>query len=97
MDATTALTPESLSEWIEQTCRIKHSWFQRYPDEFLFLMLVEEYLRGNEDLVRDLSHQFPGLDVRNEVRKLFVSPKTGHLLFELDKDQGEGESLREAL
>lgn len=93
----TSLNPKSLCEWIEQTCRIEDHWFRRYPDEFLFLMLVEEYLRGNDQLVLDISHQFPGLDVRNDVRELFVSPTTGRLLFELEEGQGNGESFREGM
>ena len=92
------LTPDSLVKWIEQVCRLERGWFRRYPDEFLFLMLAEEYLKNHDDLVRALTHQFPDVDVRNEVRGLFISPKTRALLFELDRSQDQdADSLEEIL
>jgi len=76
---------KSLCAWIDQICRQQPHWWKQCPDEFVFLMLVEEYLGGRYDLVRELTHQFPGLEVSNPVRELFVVRAA---------DAGEGQIVR---
>ncbi|SIN67997.1 hypothetical protein SAMN05444166_0045 [Singulisphaera sp. GP187] len=67
-------------DWIEARCGDKHRWPRHYFDEFLFLTLAKEYLRGNLTLVRQVSLQFPNLTISDDVRAAFVGP-TGDVVF----------------
>jgi len=69
-----------LLDWIDARCGDEHRWPRQYFDEFLFLMLVKEYLRGNLALVRQLSLQFPRIAVSDGVRSAFVGPD-GDVIF----------------
>lgn len=71
---------DDLLDWIEARCGDKHCWPRQYFDEFLFLMLAKEYLRGNLALVRQVSLQFPNLALSADVRSVFVGPK-GDVIF----------------
>jgi hypothetical protein len=64
-----------LLDWIEARCGDEHRWPRQYFDEFLFLMLAKEYLRGNLTLVRQVSLQFHNLAVADDVRSAFVGPR----------------------
>lgn len=70
------LDPAGLVPWLDEICRRQAQWWGQCPNEVVFLMLVEEYLRGKHELVRELTHQFPGLGVADAVRRLFVVQKT---------------------
>ena len=41
-------------------------------DEFMFLVLASQYLRGHFDLVQQTTHLFPRLRVDARVRALFL-------------------------
>ena len=69
-----------LLDWIEARSGDEHRWPRHYFDEFLFLMLVKEYLRGHLALVRQVSLQFPRLAVAEDVRSAFVGPD-GDVIF----------------
>jgi len=69
-----------LLDWIEARCGDEHRWPRQYFDEFLFLLLAKEYLRGNLALVRQVSLQFHNLAVAEEVRSAFVGPR-GNRIF----------------
>ncbi|HEX2076275.1 MAG TPA: hypothetical protein VHG08_01165 [Longimicrobium sp.] len=62
---------ESLADWIESLCRSTDVLHRRYGDEVLFLTIAEEYIRGNTQVVKMLTHQFNQAYVSNEVRDLF--------------------------
>lgn len=81
---------EDLLAWMEQISRDKANWGRMLHDEMVFNMIAEEYLRGNYDVVRKLARQFVSIDVANEVRQLFVDPRTGELLFELREEKEGG-------
>lgn len=71
----------SLATWIEERVADEFGWPGRFFDEFMFLALAGQYLRGNFDFVRQVSRQFPRLRVTARVRDVFVDLK-GQLLFE---------------
>jgi hypothetical protein len=71
---------EELLGWLEARCGDEEKWPHRYLDEFLFLILAKEYLRGHDDIVEVMSRQFPWLGVTPEVRGLFVDRK-GKVVF----------------
>ena len=72
---------DSLATWIEEKVADEYSWPSRFFDEFMFLALAGQYLRGNFDFVRQVSRQFPRLRVTARVRDLFLDRK-GQLLFD---------------
>ncbi len=63
-----------LLDWMETRCGDEHAWPRQYFDEFLFLMLAKDYLRGNLATVRQVSRQFPWLAISDEVRAAFIGP-----------------------
>jgi hypothetical protein len=63
--------PDDLLGWLDAVCQDQHKWPARFVDEFLFLVLAKEYARGNYELVRQVSRQFPWLTVARPVRNLF--------------------------
>jgi hypothetical protein len=63
---------EMLCGWIDQTCADKRGWMSRFTDEFLFLAMVSEYLKGNYAFVAETSWRFPWIKLRNEIHPLFV-------------------------
>jgi hypothetical protein len=68
-----------LTEWIARQCGDKRGWPRFFFDEFLFLLLAGEYLRGHFEMVEYLSECFTRLEVGPEVRRLFVGPDGGVL------------------
>ena len=65
-------SPAELSAWIEQTRIDKQAWIQHFSDEIIFLMVVDDYIRGDDIGVRQLGQQWPHLRVQPAVRQLFV-------------------------
>lgn len=66
-----------LVDWIESLARNEKRWYRSFADEFVFMMICEEYIRGDFVLVRRLGEQFPRLKIDDDVRALFVDDK-GH-------------------
>jgi hypothetical protein len=75
-----ARRPGPVIGWIEKTCASPEGWMRQFCDEFLFLLLVTHYLRGNFDIVRELSRQFSWICVSDHVRAMFVD-HSGKVIF----------------
>ena len=71
----------TLVEWLEELSRDKKKWHQDFSDEFIFLMMCEEYLRGDYALARKVSEQFPKLNVDSQLRSFFLDPE-GNVVFQ---------------
>jgi hypothetical protein len=72
---------EPLLKWMQSLCAHPKGWVRRFTDEFIFLMMCEEYLRGNYEVVKHLGVQFNSLRVSDEMRLMFIHPETGEELF----------------
>jgi hypothetical protein len=68
-------------DWMESLCRDENNWGRTFHDDMIFHAISEEYLRGNFDTVKHMARQFASIDVSDDVRELFVHPKTGEALF----------------
>lgn len=73
---------EPVLAWIQESCASPQGWIRRFTDELIFLMMCEEYLRGQNQVVRHLGEQFKRLRISDEMRTLFVDPDTGAALIE---------------
>ncbi len=88
---------EDLNEflnWNEQIGRDPANFGRKLHNEMVFCAIAEEYIRGNFTLVREMSRQFVSVGVKNSVRKLFVHPETGELLFELREETSKEKQKR---
>jgi len=74
-----------LAEWVEHLSRHSYRLPSRFHDEFVFIMLAEEYIRGNCALVYQVSRQFPRVNVNPEVVSLFVDDQ-GRQIFDNSVD-----------
>ena len=63
---------DTLVDWLEKLSRDEKKWHRGFSDEFIFLMVCEEYLRGDYALARKVSEQFPKLNVAKELRRIFL-------------------------
>lgn len=63
---------EEVLRWMESTFADRDRWAQRFVEEVLFLALLKEYIRGNVEVVRTMSGQFPWMKTTGEVRGLFL-------------------------
>lgn len=63
---------EEVLAWLEAACADRDRWPRRFFDEFVFLVLVKEYIRGHFTLVRQMSEQFSWLAVPEPVRRAFI-------------------------
>jgi hypothetical protein len=79
------VTSAELAEWIARRCGDEERWPRLFFDEFIFLLLVSEYLRSNFEMVVHLSRRFSRLEVADEVRDLFTDP-AGNPLFHRTTD-----------
>jgi len=70
-----------LADWIEHLSRHSYRLPSRFHDEFVFIMLAEEYIRGDYAIVNQVSRQFPHINVSPEVVSLFVNEQ-GSLIFD---------------
>jgi hypothetical protein len=68
-----------LIAWIDHACGHERGWPRLFFDEFMFLLLIGEYLRGNFEMMAYLSRRFSRLDIRPEVRRLFLGPDGAEL------------------
>lgn len=65
---------DDLLAWLDGACADPVHWPRRFFDEFFFLVLVKEYVRGRYDLVRGLTAELGWLRVAPDVRALFRGP-----------------------
>ena len=80
-----------LIRWLETG--MDKRWFQRFPSEYTFLILVKEYLAGRYDVVQTISARFDDLSVSDEVRALFIDEGGRQVLLPLarvETPRGEG-------
>jgi hypothetical protein len=63
---------DALPYWVQDVCGNKQHWPRRFCDEFLFLALAAAYIRGQYEVVREMSRMFSRLHVKKEVRALFL-------------------------
>jgi hypothetical protein len=82
-----------LISWIQDACCGEHQWPRMFYDEFLFLMLAAQYLRGDYDLVWQVTSNFPRVRVDSEVRELFLDP-ADRVMFNCLKELSIGEIIR---
>ena len=68
---------EPVLRWIQESCASRQGWIRRFTDELIFLMMAEEYLRGQNEIVCHLGEQFKRLRISDEMRALFVDAETG--------------------
>ena len=73
---------EPVLRWIQESCGSPQGWIRRFTDELIFLMMAEEYLRGQDEVVRHLGEQFKRLRISDEMRALFVESETGAALIQ---------------
>jgi hypothetical protein len=71
----------AFADWLVKLFGDEQGWPRRYFDEFMFLLIAGYYLQGNNDRVRQLTHDFPRLRVTADVRSHFVD-ETGTVIFE---------------
>lgn len=70
--------PELL-EWLD---RIRGShWSRVFPDEYVFLLAVQEYLQGSYDGVRALTERYPRLQVADYTRRRIFTDEEGQSVF----------------
>jgi hypothetical protein len=79
--------------WIRDACGGEHQWPRMFYDEFLFLMLAAQYLRGDNDLVWQVTSNFPRVRVDKEVRELFLDP-ANRVVFNSLQEWSIGEIIR---
>lgn len=72
--------PDALLDWIEARGRADVDRSRDYLNEFIFLGLARDFIRGEYDLVRRMGARFPWLEASPEVRALFVRPDGERLL-----------------
>jgi hypothetical protein len=61
----------AMMAWLDRLTANSRGWPGRYFEEFLFVIMVKSYLRGNYLMVHSLSAELPWLKVDFEVRDLF--------------------------
>jgi len=76
------LDPTALVNWIGSITKDDETrWHDRFTDEIIFLGIVRAYIQGDFELVRQLSHQFPQVEVDDSIREMFVD-SGGNVIFE---------------
>ncbi len=63
---------EELVHWIDRLLIDKAGWMRRFPDEMLYLLLVQKFLEGKPMTMRQIAFDWPRLRLTPEVRMLFV-------------------------
>ena len=71
---------EGTLNWINVRLGDIKNWPAKFHDEFMFLLLAKEYIVGDFQFVKTLGHNLACLDIKNEVRKLFVDNQGNELL-----------------
>ena len=80
---------ERLQWWIDRTVIDKAGWIRQFPDEIVFLMIVDRFLAGDASSVHDLAEQWPQIKVDQRVKDVFVSD--GKVVFSSVPDEVEFE------
>ena len=78
---TEEMTLQQLLNWFVEVRRRYMRWSRDVFDELIFLVVVEQYIRGQFDRVRQITRLYPRLDVNDDVRCLFVD-NDGEIAFE---------------
>jgi hypothetical protein len=76
------LTPATLSAWVRRLAADERHWAHTYSDEFIFLLMVDEYLQGHDYTVRSLHHRFPQLSISDKARNMFIGRGDEWLLYD---------------
>ena len=66
--------PGELLDWLDACGRVEPGRTRAYFEEFLFLAIARDFLRGDDDSARRLADRLPWLKLAPEVRALFTRP-----------------------
>ena len=83
-----------LIRWLETG--LDKKWFQRFPCEYTFLVLVKEYLAGRYDVVRTISERFDDLSIADEVRALFVDERGEQVFLPIGRTEPKPSGTRDS-
>lgn len=76
----------SFLAWLKSVTSDKANWGGRFHDEIVYLILLREYLSGNESNVRCIGEQFSSVAIDNYIRRLFIG-SDGSLLLPLNEPE----------